>query len=217
MLECKRGGFCEPPGRAGTRMRPPRFPAVAQQSSRMRGMSSVAPYGGRLLLAMVAGVMLSTLAAEARHWRHYEGDRDRARAQSQLPGGENGLFRGGAKFPSLQRAERAAGSIRPPENAGRRPETIGFGSAIGQLIEGCQRQVTEFKKLPFEGVARTIQPNDDQRGKLEAMRETVNNAADTLAVVCPKALQGGLGEKLAILSHSLVVRVTRTEGTVSSA
>jgi LTXXQ motif family protein len=166
-------------------------------------MSWIAPYGGQLLLVMVAGAMLSSWGAQARHWRHHGSDWDRARAEGELPGGENGSFQGGNKFSSLQRRERDLGSVRPLENAGRRPETISFGSAVSQLIEGCQRQVTEFKKLPFDSVAQTIQPNDDQRDALEAVRKAVNDAADELATVCPRTLQGSLGEKLVLLSHSL--------------
>jgi hypothetical protein len=83
----------------------------------------------------------------------------------------------------------------------------GFGVAIGQIIGACREQAAEFKKASFEGRTRIIQPSEAQSDALDRIRATVTDAADTLAVTCPKDIPAPLSEKVGTLSFALDVIV----------
>ncbi len=130
----------------------------------------------RLLLAVAVAIMASSSVAEARHWRyHWHYHHGFYQAADEGQGQEN--------------------TLRPVSNHQSRIEVDSFGRGIEQMISACAGQAVELKRIPFDLVSQTVQANDKQRGALERVRSTANNAAETLSDACPKNTPAGLGQR----------------------
>jgi Skp family chaperone for outer membrane proteins len=61
-----------------------------------------------------------------------------------------------------------------------------FGAAIDKLVRGCAAQAAEFENWPFDSIARTVGPDENQGKALDGLREAAKQAAQKLAADCPQ-------------------------------
>jgi LTXXQ motif family protein len=71
------------------------------------------------------------------------------------------------------------------------------------MIDACDGQVQELRNMPLDGVARMVNPTEQQCDALEQIRNVTLNASGALASACPKDLPGSVPERLKVLSHAL--------------
>jgi hypothetical protein len=92
------------------------------------------------VLLCVTALFLASSAAEARYWRHYGSYHWYGRTWNGSPSNSD----------ERQVEKRPPGT--EPENDSR--NQVGeFGSAIEQMVHGCDRQAAELKEMPLDGVA----------------------------------------------------------------
>jgi hypothetical protein len=74
----------------------------------------------------------------------------------------------------------------PGDLALRRGRSGPFGITIDKLVRGCAVQGAEFDNWPFDAIARTVNPDENQRKALDALRDAAKQAAQRLAAECPQ-------------------------------
>ena len=169
-----------------------------------------------VLSVMAIAMIGMSSVAHAQHDGYYWSERYRARGSNYY---WRELYRAKGNDRD-QRVTRPGNNLSPSAKSGvpdpapailkKNPSAVqvnGFGVAIGQIIGACREQAAEFKKASFEGRTRIIQPSEVQSDAVDRIRATVTDAADTLAVTCPKDIPAPLSEKVGTLSFALDVIV----------
>jgi hypothetical protein len=78
-----------------------------------------------------------------------------------------------------------------------------LGPLIDQLVRDCNREVLELQNFPVESISQTVSPDDDQVGALNDIRSLAAQAADSLALNCPKQMPTWPGSRLDVLDSAL--------------
>jgi hypothetical protein len=142
-------------------------------------------YDCKVLWCATALILVSS-GADARYWRHYgyhwhgqgwtgsRSNSDEPQVEKQLPQARN-----------------------EARNQGD------FSAAIQEMIDACDGQVHELRNMPLDGVAKMVNPTEQQRDALAQIRNVTLQASEALASACPKDLPGNVPERLEVLSHAL--------------
>jgi hypothetical protein len=147
----------------------------------------------RAVRLLGAGLLiLSCLsAAEARHYRYYWGypwfgyAHDKAFGRSAHD-----------KAPDITTREVDPRFLEKPSGST-------WGRAIDQLTGVCDEEVIELRKLAVESVSRNRTPDSKQGAALDNLRQTADEAANTLAANCPKDVEPVPSGRLDALGRSL--------------
>jgi hypothetical protein len=78
-----------------------------------------------------------------------------------------------------------------------------FGAAIDKLVRGCAAQGAEFENWPFDSIAGAVEPNDDQRKALEALRDAAKQAAQRLSTDCPQDVPAAPAARLEAVEQGI--------------
>jgi hypothetical protein len=106
-------------------------------------------------------------SAEARKWRWwYYGHGYSSRSSD-----DDGRSARAAEWTETARVSRGGGP---------------FGAVIDRLVRGCLQQADEFRRWPFDDIARIAAPDEAQRVALEALRGSAAAAAERLTADCPQ-------------------------------
>jgi hypothetical protein len=149
-------------------------------------------YDCAVLLCATTLILVSS-AADARHWRHY--------GYHWHGHGWTGS-RSNSDEPQVEKQLPNTQPRNEPRNQGD------FSAAIQDMIDACDGQVQELRNMPLDGVARMVNPTEQQRDALEQIRNVTLNASGALASACPKDLPGSVPERLKVLSHVLGAMAT---------
>jgi LTXXQ motif family protein len=144
-------------------------------------------YDCKVLLCATALILVSA-PADARHWRHY--------GYHWHGHGWTGS-RSNSDEPQVEKQLPNTQPLNEPRNQGD------FSAAIQEMIDSCDGQVQELRKMPLDGVAKLVNPTEQQRDALEQIRNVALNASEALAPACPKDLPGSVPERLEVLSRAL--------------
>jgi hypothetical protein len=71
------------------------------------------------------------------------------------------------------------------------------------LAEMCSESARQFTALPSEQIQQTVQPNEQQRGALEALKSASTKAADILNGTCPSQTPSTPGARLDAMAKRL--------------
>ena len=127
----------------------------------------------QVLLCATALIIVSS-GADARYWRHY--------GYHWYGHGWSGSRSNGdeprAEKPSLN------------EQVRNDPRTQGdFGAALQAMIDVCNVQAQELRNMPLDGVAKIVNPTEQQSDAIEEIRNVTLKASEALASACPKNFQ----------------------------
>ena len=144
-------------------------------------------YDCKVLLCATALILVSS-AADARFWRHY--------GYHWHGHGWTGSRSNGDE-PQVEKQLPNTQPRNEPRNEGD------FNAAIQEMIDACDVQAQELRNMPLDGVAKMVNPTEQQHDALEQIRSATLNASEALACACPKDLPGSVPERLEVLSHAL--------------
>jgi LTXXQ motif family protein len=85
-----------------------------------------------------------------------------------------------------EREDWAGARAAEREAALRRGRSGPFGATVDKLVRGCAVQAAEFDNWPFDAISRTVNPDENQRKALDALRDAAKQAAQRLAADCPQ-------------------------------
>ncbi len=145
------------------------------------------PYDCKVLLCVTALILVSS-AADARYWRHY--------GYHWHGQGWTGS-RSNSDEPQVEKKLPIGQPRNEPPNQGA------FSAAIQEMIDACDVQVQGLRNMPLDGVAKMVNPTEQQRDALEQIGNATLNASEALASACPKDLPDTVPERLEVLSHAL--------------
>jgi len=71
------------------------------------------------------------------------------------------------------------------------------------MIDACNVQARELRNMPLDGVAKIVDPTQQQSNAIEEIRKATLRASEALASACPKSSPDSVPERLEVLSHAL--------------
>ena len=140
------------------------------------------------VLLCAAALTIASSGADARSWRHY-GYHWRGHGWTGSRSNDDDTH---TERPSLSEQARD-----DPRTQG------GFGAALQDMIDACNVQAQELRNMPLDGVAKIVNPTQQQSDALEQIRNATLKASEALTSACPKDVPGTVPERLEVLNHAL--------------
>jgi hypothetical protein len=78
-----------------------------------------------------------------------------------------------------------------------------FGATIDKLVRGCVAQGAEFENWPFDSISRAVNPDDNQRKALDALRDAAKQAAQRLSTDCPQDVPAAPAARLEAVGQGI--------------
>src|SRR5262245_17492353 len=138
-----------------------------------------------LLVLALSMCLASSAEARRRHHGyhgHYGGERysPRSTLDEWRRMRESGDWQRGRERDDIAPAPAAArGDAALP-----RGRNGGFGATIDKLVRGCAAQAAEFEAWPLDAISRTVEPDENQRNAVEALRGKAKEAGQRLSAGC---------------------------------